>query len=99
MGNGLNQKLVQRERSEDPREQLFNAFVQNSRKNNQNPYEYEETEDEEVSEIRRNPHEPIPAFTSTDIAKKLRYKSEDRYINDKMEKELKAYKGEIEKRF
>jgi hypothetical protein len=42
---------------------------------------------------------PIPAFTSTDIAKKLRYRSEDRYINDKMEKELTSYKQEIEKRF
>lgn len=48
---------------------------------------------------RRNPHEPIPAFTSIDVAKKLRYRSEDRYINDRMEKELVAYKGEIEKRF
>lgn len=48
---------------------------------------------------RRNPHEPIPAFTSIDVAKKLRYRSEDRYINERMEKELKAYKGEIEKRF
>ena len=34
-----------------------------------------------------------------DIAKKLRYRSEDRYINDRMEKELVAYKKEIEKRF
>lgn len=63
------------------------------------PYELDETEDEEVSDVRRNPHEPIPAFTSLDIAKKLRYRSEDRYINDRMEKELKAYKVEIEKRF
>jgi hypothetical protein len=42
--------------------------------------------------IRKNPHEPIPAFTSIDVAKKLRYKSVDRYINDRMEKELIAYK-------
>jgi hypothetical protein len=48
---------------------------------------------------RRNPHEPIPAFTSIEVAKKLRYRSEDRYVNDRMEKELIAYKGEIEKRF
>jgi hypothetical protein len=48
---------------------------------------------------RRNPHEPIPAFTSIDVAKKLRYRSEDRYINDRMEKELIAYKSEIENRF
>jgi hypothetical protein len=43
--------------------------------------------------------EPIPAFTSIDVAKKLRYRSEDRYVNEKMEKELIAYKVEIEKRF
>lgn len=47
-------------------------------------------------EVRRNPHEPIPAFTSLEIAKKLRYRSEDRYINNRMEKELIAYKQEIE---
>lgn len=48
------------------------------------------TEDDEMNteDKRRNPHEPIPAFTSIDVAKKMRYKSEDRYINDKMEKEL-----------
>ena len=58
-----------------------------------------ESEDEYRDDVRRNPHEPIPAFTSIDIAKKLRYRSEDRYINDRMEKELLAYKQEIEKRF
>jgi hypothetical protein len=54
---------------------------------------------DDVQGGRRNPHDPIPAFTSIDVAKKLRYRSEDRYINDRMEKELVAYKGEIEKRF
>lgn len=90
---------MQREKSEDPRQQLFSAFVTNSKKNNEVPYELEETEEEDQQETRKNPHEPIPAFTSLDIAKKLRYRSEDRYINDRMEKELKAYKVEIEKRF
>ena len=33
------------------------------------------------------------------MAKKLRYRSEERYINERMEKELVAYKSEIEKRF
>ena len=88
---------MNREKSEDPREQLFSAFVTNSKKNQQNPYEPEETEDEDKQDIRRNPHEPIPAFTSIEIAKRLRYRSEDRYVNDRMEKELKAYKVEIEK--
>lgn len=95
----MNHSKLARERSEDPREQLLSVFINNSKRINDKPYEFEETEDEEVSEIRRNPHEPIPAFTSIEIAKKLRYKSEDRYINDRMEKELEAYKKEIEKRF
>lgn len=41
----------------------------------------------------------IPAFTSEEVAKKLRHKSADRYINEYMECELAAYKVEIEKRF
>ena len=48
---------------------------------------------------QNNEDTTTPAFTSIDVAKKLRYRSEDRYINEKMEKELVAYKIEIEKRF
>jgi hypothetical protein len=33
------------------------------------------------------------------VAKKLRYRSEERYVNERMEKELRAYQVEIEKRF
>ena len=51
----------------------------------------EEEDTDAEDNKRRNPHEPIPAFTSIEIAKKLRYRSEDRYINERMEKELKAY--------
>lgn len=42
---------------------------------------------------------PIPAFTSLEVANKLRHRSEDRYINEHMEYELEAYKVEIERRF
>lgn len=48
---------------------------------------------------RQNLHGFIPAFTSIEIAKKLRYRSEERYINQRMESELVSYKKEIEKRF
>lgn len=51
-----------------------------------------DTEDEDEREQRRrNPHQAIPAFTSIEVANKMRYRSEDRYINDRMERELKAY--------
>jgi len=43
--------------------------------------------------------DPIPAFTSLENAKRLRTKSEQRYVNKKMEAELAAYKVEIERRF
>lgn len=49
--------------------------------------------------MKRGREEAIPAFTSESVAKKLRFKSEDRYINQKMEEELKAYRKEIERRF
>jgi hypothetical protein len=62
-------------------------------------YHNQDEVDVDESFIRKNPHVPIPAFTSDDIKKKLRYRSEDRYINDRMEKELQQYKQEIEKRF
>ena len=55
------------------------------------------SEHQDIQFNRKNPHEVIPAFTSVEVAKKLRYRSEDRYINNKMEKELQAYKLEIEK--
>lgn len=42
---------------------------------------------------------PIPAYTSLEVADKLRFKSENRYINEQMESELESYKGEIERRF
>jgi len=42
---------------------------------------------------------PIPAFTSIEVAKKLRSQSENRYINEYMECELSSYKQEIERRF
>ena len=42
---------------------------------------------------------PIPAYTSLECQEKLRYKSEERYVNEQMEVELEAYKVEIEKRF
>ena len=50
-----------------------------------------EEDESDIEDRRRNPHEPIPAFTSIEVAKKLRYRSEDRYVNDRMESELKAY--------
>lgn len=70
--------------SEDPREQLFSALHRQNQKQ-------KEAEDTDNDEKNRNPRGNIPAFTSIDVAKKLRYKSEDRYVNDRMEKELKAY--------
>ncbi|CDW91808.1 UNKNOWN [Stylonychia lemnae] len=99
MSNMLNQNK-QREMSEDPKLLLASSFfnrqqIQQMKTSNQT--EEDETDAEEGK--RKNPHEPIPAFTSIEIAKKLRYRSEDRYINDRMERELKAYQVEIEKRF
>ncbi len=64
-----------------------------------NTYTTEADDSSLIEDSRRNPHENIPAFTSIDVAKKLRYRSEDRYVNDRMERELKAYQTEIEKRF
>ena len=76
-----------RELSEDPKQQLFSAFLNNQRKQAQT-----KESDSEEDEQRRNPHGPIPAFTSIEIAKKLRYRSEERYINQRMEQELISYK-------
>ena len=42
---------------------------------------------------------PIPAFTSVEVKEKLRYHSENRYINEYMESELSSYKNEIERRY
>ena len=42
---------------------------------------------------------PLAAYTSDEVAQKLRYRSEERYVNEHMECELAAYKEEIEKRF
>jgi hypothetical protein len=77
--------------SEDPRLQLASTLYQKQQKQHtmQQQPDTDDTDTEDRS--RRNPHEPIPAFTSIDVAKKLRYRSEDRYVNDRMERELKAY--------
>lgn len=63
----------------------------NNQKNLNNNLEESNDDIDCSKDQRRNPHEPIPAFTSIEIAKKMRYRSEDRYINDKMEKELFSY--------
>ena len=43
------------------------------------------------------PTKPVPAYTSDKAMAKA--KANERYINNKMEKELLTYKTEIEKRF
>eukprot|EP00347_Sterkiella_histriomuscorum_P022911 403336690 len=98
--SNMSNQVQKREQSEDPRAILASSFYHKQNKEALKMTLKTEDEDTDAEDTkRRNPHEPIPAFTSIDIAKKMRYKSEDRYINDRMEKELKAYQGEIEKRF
>lgn len=74
--------------SEDPRMQLASSFYHKQTLQTQTT---DADESDIIEDQRRNPHENIPAFTSIDVAKKLRYRSEDRYVNDRMERELKAY--------
>ena len=56
-------------------------------------------EDLESSAYLSRNNLPIPAFTSLEVANKLRSQSEGRYINEYMESELQSYKVEIERRF
>jgi len=54
---------------------------------------------EEHSTNQETEDVPLAAYTSEEVARKHRFRSEERYVNEHMECELAAYKEEIEKRF